>query len=281
MASGELSRVVEGWRGRVLVLSAAVEAALDFADEDDVAGVSVGLARDCRTLTDELDAWLRRPRAEILREGYKVVIAGPPNAGKSTLFNVLVGSEAAIATPIPGTTRDVLTRSVAHDGVPFVFADTAGLRSASEDVVERIGIERALAASNAADLVLWLGPADERPAKAWQLAPQCDRSDRTAVLGPRHSISALTGQGIDALRADLVSTARSAMPAPGEVALGQRQHRLLEECRAAMAEAAQEQDLLLAAEHLRLARHALDRLIGRSGTEDMLDVLFGRFCIGK
>lgn len=281
MASGELSRVVEGWRGRVLALSAAVEAALDFADEDDVPGLPAGLSPDCRELADELETWLRRPRAEILREGYKVVIAGPPNAGKSTLFNALIESEAAIATPIPGTTRDVLTRPVALDGVPFVFADTAGLRTDSEDVVERIGIERALAASDSADLVLWLGAGDERPAGAWQLAPQCDRSDREAVANPRHAVSALTGAGIDALRADLIVTARAAMPAPGEVALGQRQHRLLDECRAAIAEAAQARDLLIAAEHLRLARVALDRLVGRSGTEDMLDALFGRFCIGK
>ena len=281
MASGELSRMVESWRVRVLELSAAVEAALDFYDEDDLAVGPIGLSSDCCTLADELETWLRRPRAEILREGFRVVIAGPPNAGKSTLFNVLVDSEAAIATPIPGTTRDVLTRPVALDGVPFVFADTAGLRTDSQDVVERIGIERALAASEAADLVLWLGPADERAEGAWLLAPQCDRSDRTAVANSRHTISALTGEGIDALRADLIATARAAMPAPGEVALGQRQHRLLDECRAAIADAAQAHDSLLAAEHLRLARVALDRLVGRSGTEDMLDALFGRFCIGK
>ena len=281
MASGELSRVVEGWRVRALELSAAVEAALDFADEDDVAGVSIGLSADCCKLADDLEGWLRRPRAEILREGFRVVIAGPPNAGKSTLFNVLVESEAAIATPIPGTTRDVLTQPVALDGVPFVFADTAGLRTDSHDPVERIGIERALAASDAADLVLWLGSVGERPDGAWQLAPQCDRSDCEAVADPRHAVSALTGEGIDALRADLVATARAAMPAPGQVALGQRQHRLLDECRQALAEAASAHDPLLAAEHLRLARLALDRLVGRSGTEDMLDALFGRFCIGK
>lgn len=281
MASGELSRVVEGWRVWVLTLSAAVEAALDFADEDDVGGLPAGLSPDCRALADELEMWLRRPRAEILREGYKVVIAGPPNVGKSTLFNVLVESEAAIATPIPGTTRDVLTRPVAFDGVPFVFADTAGLRADSQDPVERIGIERALAASDAADLVLWLGSVEERPDGAWQLAPQCDRPDREAVADPRHAISALTGEGIDVLRADLIATARAAMPAPGEIALGQRQHRLLEECRDVIAEAAQAHDPLIAAEHLRLARVALDRLVGRSGTEDMLDALFGRFCIGK
>ena len=281
MASGELSRVVEGWRVRVLGLSAQVEASLDFADEDDVAGLPGMFADDCRALADELAGWLAKPRAELLRDGYRVVIAGPPNAGKSTLFNRLVESDTAIATPIPGTTRDVLTHPVALDGIPFVFADTAGLRIDSSDPVERIGIERALAASDSADLVLWLGPAAGRPHGAWQLAPQCDRSDREAVTDPRHAVSALTGAGIDALRADLVAAARAAMPAPGQVALGRRQHRLLAECRAALAEAALPRDPLLAAEHLRLARLALDRLVGRSGTEDMLDALFGRFCIGK
>ena len=281
MASGELSRVVEDWRVRVLTLSAQVEASLDFADEDDVAGLPVTFGDDCRALAEELSVWLARPRAELLRDGFRVVIAGPPNAGKSTLFNVLVENEAAIATPIPGTTRDVLTHPVALDGIPFVFADTAGLRTDSDDPVERIGIERALAASDAADLVLWLGPADERPDGAWQIAPQRDRRDREEIADPRHAVSALTGEGIDALRADLVATARAAMPAPGQVALGQRQHRLLDECRQALADAAQAHDPLLAAEHLRLARLALDRLVGRSGTEDMLDALFGRFCIGK
>ena len=281
MASGELSGVVEGWRVRVLGLSVQVEASLDFADEDDVACLPEAFADDCRALADELAGWLTRPRAELLRDGFRVVIAGPPNAGKSTLFNRLVESEAAIATSIPGTTRDVLTHPVALDGIPFVFADTAGLRADSNDPVERIGIERALAASDAADLVLWLGAPDERPQGAWQIAPQCDRSDREAVADPRHVVSALTGAGIDALRADLVAAARTAMPAPGQVALSHRQHRLLDECRTALAEAAQPRDPLLAAEHLRLARLALDRLVGRSGTEDMLDALFGRFCIGK
>ena len=281
MASGELSRVVEGWRVRVLALSAQVEASLDFADEDDVAGLPVAFAGDCHRVAEELAVWLERPKAELLRDGFRVVIAGPPNAGKSTLFNCLVESEAAIATPVPGTTRDVLTHPVALDGIPFVFADTAGLRTNSEDPVEQIGIERALAASESADLVLWLGASHERPDGAWQLAPQCDRPDRKQVADPRHVVSALTGEGIDTLRADLIVTARTAMPTPGLVALGQRQHRLLDECREATARAAESPDPLLAAEYLRLARLALDHLVGRSGTEDMLDSLFGRFCIGK
>ena len=281
MASGELSRVVEDWRGRVLDLSAAVEAALDFADEDDVAGLPEDFATRCKALAGDFESWLRRPRAELLREGFRVVIAGPPNAGKSTLFNALVESEAAITTPIPGTTRDVLTRPVALDGIPFVFVDTAGLRTGSVDPVERIGIDRALAASRDADLVLWLGPETGRPQEAWQIAPQCDRMDRPSVDDPRHTVSAVTGEGLNALRADLIATARAAMPAPGEAALGQRQHRLLGECRDAVREASRAHDPLLVAEHLRLARVALDRLVGRSGTEDMLDALFARFCIGK
>ena len=281
MASGELSRVVEDWRGRVLALSAAVEAALDFADEDDVAGLPEDFATRCQALAEDCEAWLRRPRAELLREGFRVVIAGPPNAGKSTLFNALVESEAAITTPIPGTTRDVLTRPVALDGIPFVFADTAGLRTESDDPVERIGIDRALAASRGADLVLWLGPRTGRPQEAWQIAPQCDRLDRPRIDEPRHTVSAVSGEGLNALRVDLIATARAALPAPGEAALGQRQHRLLGECRDAVREASRARDPLLVAEHLRLARVALDRLVGRSGTEDMLDALFARFCIGK
>ena len=281
MASGELSRVVEDWRGRVLGLSASVEAALDFADEDDVASLPDSFANECAALAEDLQAWLRRPRAELLREGFRVVIAGPPNAGKSTLFNVLVESEAAITTPIPGTTRDVLTRPVALEGIPFVFVDTAGLRTGSEDPVERIGIDRALAASRGADLVLWLGPETGRPQEAWQIAPQCDRMDRPSVDDPRHTVSAVTGEGLNALRVDLIATARAALPAPGEAALGQRQHRLLGACRDEVREASRAHDPLLVAEHLRLARVALDRLVGRSGTEDMLDALFARFCIGK
>ena len=281
MASGALSRVVEDWRGRALGLSAEVEAALDFSDEDDVSGLPEDFAKRCQALAKDLELWLVRPRAEVLREGFQVVIAGPPNAGKSTLFNALVESEAAITTPIPGTTRDVLTRPVALDGIPFVFVDTAGLRADSDDLVEQIGIERALAVSRAADLVLWLGPETEGPQGAWQIDPQCDRADREQVAAPRHTLSAVTGEGLDALRADLTATARAAMPAPGEAALGRRQHQLLGECRDAVGEASRGHDPLLVAENLRVARLALDRLVGRSGTEDMLDALFDRFCIGK
>lgn len=281
MAGGMFSREVEDWRERLLLLSAAVEAVLDFADEDDVAALPGDFPARIAALEDELAAWLARPRAELLREGFRVVLAGPPNAGKSTLFNALVESEAAITAPIPGTTRDVLTQSVALAGVPFRFSDTAGLREAGADAIEAIGVERALKALAAADLVLWLGPEGEGPDGAWEIEAQADLPDHVAKVRPRHRVSALTGQGLDALRTDLIATARAALPRPGEAALNARQHRLLGEAGEALASAGHFTDPLLVAESLRLARVAFDTLLGRATTEDMLDALFGRFCIGK
>lgn len=287
MAEGALSRLVADWRDRVLTLSAAVEAALDFAGddeiEDDGAALPDGVAEGCTVLAEELSAWLARPRAEPLREGFRVVLAGPPNAGKSTLFNALVEDEAAITAPEPGTTRDVLVRAVAIGGVPFAFIDTAGLRDEGAGAIEQIGIARARAEAERADLVLWLGPEGEGPQNriVWEIAAQCDRGDCLQKPGARFRLSALTGEGFDAFREALVAHAGSALPKPGEVALNARQHALVAEVVAAALEAGRCIDPLLAAENLRLARLSLDRLIGRAGTEDMLDALFGRFCIGK
>ncbi len=281
MAGGAFSREVEQWREELLGLSAALEAVLDFADEDDVATLPADFALRIRGLGQAIKAWLDRPRAELLKEGFRVVVAGPPNAGKSTLFNTLVEAEAAIATPIAGTTRDVLTRPVAIAGVPFLFADTAGLHDAVDDVVEAIGIERAMEALDRADLVLWLGPEGMGPPGAWEIEAQIDRSHPVAKHHPRHRISAKTGEGIDGLRADLVETATAALPKSGEAALNERQHELLAEVRAALAQAGEHHDPLLVAEALRIARVAFDSLLGRTATEDMLDALFGRFCIGK
>lgn len=281
MAGGDFSREVAGWRERLLMLSASVEAVLDFGDEDDVSDLPADFTARLAGLEQELAAWLARPRAEALREGYRVVLAGPPNAGKSTLFNALVESDAAITAPVAGTTRDVLTHPVALGGVPFRFSDTAGLRDEAGDAIEAIGVERARSALAQADLVLWLGPEGERPDGAWEIEAQADRADHPAKSAPRHRVSAVTGEGMDALRADLIAHARAALPRPGEAALNARQHRLLDEARAALAAADGLSDALLVAESLRLARVAFDALLGRTTTEDMLDALFGRFCIGK
>ncbi len=281
LASGALSRQVGDWRERLLAASAQIEAALDFSDEDDVAVVPAGLAGEIAALAGEIGQWLARPRAEVLREGFRVVLAGPPNAGKSTLFNVLVESEAAIATPIPGTTRDILTRPIALAGVPFTFVDTAGLHESRSDPIEVIGIARARAALSEADLVLWLGSEADGPAGAWEIEAQCDRNGAPHKASPRHRLSAVSGEGLEALRDDLMRAARGAMPKPGEVALNARQHALLFRTHEALMDAKTSGDVLLVAEDLRAARAAFDSLIGRSATEDMLDSLFGRFCIGK
>jgi tRNA modification GTPase len=280
MAGGAFSRQVEDWRTRVLTASAAVEAVLDFGDEDDVSDLPLDFAARLETLAAEVSDWLARPRAETLREGFRVVLAGPPNAGKSTLFNALVEDEAAITAPLAGTTRDVLTRAVAIAGVPFVFADTAGLRDETDDAIEAIGIDRARAALDRADLVLWLGEEGQGPERGWEIAAQIDRAD-SAKRAARHRLSAVTGVGLDALRRDLVETARLAMPRPGDVALNARQHGLLAEAETGLRAALVERDPLLVAECLRRVRVAFDGLVGRATTEDMLDTLFGRFCIGK
>ncbi|MBO9528212.1 MAG: 50S ribosome-binding GTPase, partial [Sphingobium yanoikuyae] len=167
MAGGALSHRVEGWRDHVLLLSAQLEAVLDFDDEGDVSALPATFLREIAILADQIEAALTAPAAEVLREGYRVALAGPPNAGKSTLFNALVEHEAAITAPLAGTTRDVLVRPVALAGIPFSFVDMAGLRESGTDLVEDIGIERAQAEIARADLVLWLGPEGEGPAGAW------------------------------------------------------------------------------------------------------------------
>lgn len=279
-AGGALSRKVEGWRIELLALSASLEASLDFADEGDVAH-STDLAQAVGALHAGVSGALEAPAAETLREGFRVALAGPPNAGKSALFNALVEYEAAIATPIAGTTRDVLERSVALDGVPLSFVDMAGLREGSDDAIEVLGIEKAQGEIARADLVLWLGPVGEGPAGAWEIEAQSDVPGHAAKPAPRHRVSAVTGAGMVELRADLAQTARGALAKPGLAALNRRQRQLLGEAQAALAGAIREADPLLVAEELRRARLAFDRLTGRSTTEEVLDALFSRFCIGK
>jgi tRNA modification GTPase len=281
VAAGALSRRVDDWCTRLLDASAALEAVLDFADEDDVAVLPADFARSVSELASEIAGWLARPRAEALRDGVKVVIAGPPNSGKSSLFNALVGAEAAIATPIAGTTRDVLTRTVAIEGVPFVFVDTAGLRDSSDDPIETIGIDRARAVAAEADIVLWLGSEGDGPSGAWEIEPQIDRPVGPGKQRARVRLSAVSGEGMDRLNQQLTRAARELLPKPGEPALNERHARLLEEAAAMLASASELRDPLLIAEHLRLARVAMDALLGRATTEHMLDALFGRFCIGK
>lgn len=281
-AGGALSRQVDAWRGRLLVLAAEVEGVLDFSDEEDAADLPECFTWNIDALAAELGALLARPRSERLQEGFRVVLSGPPNAGKSTLFNALVESEAAITSPIAGTTRDVIERTVAIEGVPFTFVDTAGLRNAEDaDAIEAIGMDRARGAASRADVVLWLGPEGEGPEAAWEIAAQADRGGFVAKRWARFTVSAATGEGMAELKQALVKAAQAALPKPGDAALNARQHARLAEAAEALEAARYLSDPLLVAEELRRARLAFDRLTGRATTEDMLDTLFGRFCIGK
>jgi tRNA modification GTPase len=210
------------------------------------------------------------------------VIAGPPNAGKSSLLNRLSGRRAAITSAIAGTTRDVIEAPTAIGGTPFVLVDTAGLR-ASEDEVEAIGVELARQTLDRADLILWLGAPDECPVRERSILVQSKADLRTGPADPKVdlSVSAETGEGMEALIALLVARARELLPGESELAIHKRHREALSECLKHLAEARSAPDVLIAAESIRLARGALDRITGRAGVENMLDRLFGTFCIGK
>jgi tRNA modification GTPase len=278
LAGGALSRQVGIWQDRILALAAEVEAVLDFSDEDDVGPGTIDLAPGLAGLESEFSAWIGRPPVERLRDGVRVVIAGPPNAGKSSLFNAVVRREAAIISSSPGTTRDLIEAPVAIGGVPFLLIDTAGIREASDEV-ESIGVARARDSVARADLILWLGEPGDAPTDAIRVHP---KSDIGAPVGAADiSVSSKTGEGLDALTRLLIQHSAALLPGEGEVAINGRHRVAIEEARAALREGGGAIDLLIVAESFRRARGALDRITGKAGVEDMLDALFGRFCIGK
>ena len=276
---GSLSRKFEEWRDRVLHLSAMVEAVLDFGDEDDVETLPPDFFDRIADLEREWREVIDAPQAERLKEGVRVALAGPPNTGKSSLFNALLNEGAAIVSEEAGTTRDAIERPVSFEGIPFVLVDTAGLRSEGAGTVELIGIERAAAEMERADIVLWLGGEGEGIEGCWEIQPKRDLKGE-GKKGPRHSVSSVTGEGIPEMWADLAQSARSLLPKPNSAALNRRQVGALRQAADALPNNS-DADPLIVAEQLRTARHALDRLQGRHSTEDMLDSLFGRFCIGK
>jgi tRNA modification GTPase len=296
----------EAWRRRLIEALALVEARIDFSDEADVPEDLLGPAlHAAQQLRDEIAGVLADGRrGERLRDGLVVAIAGPPNAGKSTLLNRLARREAAIVSPYAGTTRDVIEVHLDLDGYPVTLLDTAGIRDSAEPV-EQEGVRRARARAAAADLVLWVidGSAcglavDEHPianVAIWLVRNKIDQAGASSYAGAAKynsseyefilSISALTGVGMEALTAALSAFAKTYFASTESSLITRARHRqALEETVAALDRALARDhstDEELIAEELRSAATTLGRLTGRVDVEDILDVIFRDFCIGK
>jgi tRNA modification GTPase len=302
---GAFSREIGVLREALIQLRMLVEATLDFPEEEidflQKADAQGQLAR----LKQQLSAVLQRARqGSLLREGIKVVIAGQPNAGKSSLLNALAGAELAIVTPVPGTTRDKVQQTIQIEGVPLHVIDTAGLRESSDEV-ERIGIARAWDEIEGADAVLFLHDltrqshpdyraADDAIARtlAQRLPPRVpvldvwNKADAAPPPAQGLSLSAKTGTGLDVLRRRLLETV-GWQAAPEGLYIARERHlqalrrvqQHLEHAAAHLAAQAQALDLL--AEELRLAQNALNEITGEFSSDDLLGVIFSRFCIGK
>jgi tRNA modification GTPase len=299
---GREKRLYDDWRLSLIRVRAMLEADIDFADEQDVPGSVADVAGvESARLLGEIDAHLGTARAgEIAREGFRVVLAGSPNAGKSTLLNVLAGREAAIVSDIPGTTRDVLPVALNLGGCKVVVEDTAGLRN-TDDAIELIGVERALGAIGAADLVLWLcAPGDNGAMpvgrRVWRVRTKADMrkvSHGDVSVAPRGStgvdfdigISCKTGEGLELLEDALAGAARLAVSPTheGPAVMRARHRALLIEARSALVRFndARLRGVEFAAEELRMASQALGRITGSVDVEDVLDSVFSSFCIGK
>ena len=279
LSEGGLRRQIENWQERLLAVSAAAERAIDY-DEDDEA-VDPRLSRECDALAAELRLWLERPRIERLKDGVRAVVAGSPNSGKSSLINAVAGEERAIVTEIPGTTRDHIEVPLSFAGVPILLTDTAGLRESS-DPIEAIGVSRAERLIEGADILVWVGDSDppEHP-RIVQVQSKADLPGRELASGEAIAVSAKSGQGLPLLIDRVANLAKILLPAEDAIALNRRQAAHLEEAALALQSAAKATEAVLLGEELRIARIAFDRLTGRAGVEDVLDALFGRFCLGK
>jgi len=320
--SGAFSAEVAAVAERIVHLRMLVEATLDFPEEEIDFLERAGARAQLDAIEETLERALTRARqGALLREGLRVVIAGQPNVGKSSLLNALAGAELAIVTPIPGTTRDRVSETIQIEGVPLHVIDTAGLRSDAADEVERIGIGRSWEAIVSADAVLFLhdlgrlGDADTATAdgeiaarlpagvpvlQVYNKADLAGAAERAAAAGlaapvpaadaessaPVLLISARTGQGLDELRHALLGIA-GWQAAPEGLFIArtrhvQALHRTLDHVRAAQQHAAARDTALeLLAEELRLAHRALGEITGQFSSEDLLGEIFGRFCIGK
>lgn len=290
-AQGGQRDLYVSWRRQLLHARAMIEAELDFADEADVPGSVAeretaklaGLREDILSHVGDYRA------AEIVRDGFRVVLVGAPNAGKSSLLNALARREIAIVTEIAGTTRDLVEAGLEIDGMKVIVTDTAGLRETG-DVVERIGVRKAIEAAGHADLVLHLIDSSETmagfDATAWAV-PVLPVATKSDLATPEResfafTVSAVTGDGLFEIRKEIAERARAATSRAAQVIPTRlRQVRLLEATALQIGEALQCVELELRAEHLRLAGATLGKITGASDVEELLGVIFSEFCIGK
>ncbi len=301
---GEFSTMIQVLTGAVIELRTHVEAAIDFPEEDVDFLADKALAQRLTTVRQHFDAVTRSAgQGRLLRDGMTVVLAGAPNAGKSSLLNRLAGYDAAIVTAVPGTTRDVLRERIHVDGMPLHILDTAGLRIAL-DAVEEEGIRRAQLEMSRADRVLFVidGALDPSAQAYRELAGtlpaqvpvtlvynKSDITDAGAVSAPsgvpRIDVSALTGEGLDTLRSHLKSCMGYHTLESGSVSARQRHLEALARARASIEAAAETLQETrageLVAQELRSAQRALDEISGEFTSEDLLGRIFSSFCIGK
>ncbi len=288
---GGLRRRAEGWREGLKTLLAHLEADLEFADEDLPGGIGQKALDGLPALQAELSGALSDDTGLRLRDGLRVALVGPPNAGKSSIVNMLAGRAAAIVSARAGTTRDAIEVAMVLEGVPLTLIDTAGLRAAGDDI-EREGVRRALASAEEADIVIWVDAPDvadeaaDDMARDWRSAADMRLANKSDVARPDDDgalrLSAKTGDGAEALLAALGRLVLQKTGSGESAPVTRARHVAILREVLAHIEAAQQADALeLAAEDLRLAQRALGRMTGTVDVEQLLDVVFADFCIGK
>jgi tRNA modification GTPase len=294
IAGGALGRECEAIRTSLLEAMAAVETQIDFTDVEDASDFTLESVRGAvRAAIERIDrALATADAAQRLREGFTVVIAGPPNVGKSTLMNALAGRDVAIISPIPGTTRDLIEVFLDLRGYPVILVDTAGIRDA-HDPIEQEGVARARRRAESADLMLWLDEGGEgqsppsvgSPTLAVRTKIDLGGADTLAARPTDLAISAKTGAGVDRMLDVIAELAEERMSSREPALLTLERHRRgFQDARQALAlalspEAAAEPELI--AEDLRRAAFAMDRIVGKIGVEDVLGEIFARLCVGK
>lgn len=287
--AGAQRALYEGWRADLLVLRSSIEARLDFSDEGDVGALDLAGERSrLDVLASRIAEHLASYRAaEIVRDGYRVALVGPPNVGKSSLLNALARRDVAIVTDIPGTTRDLVEIHLDLDGQKVIVTDTAGLRDGA-DPVEAIGIERAAKAAGVADLVVTLSDGTDGFLTGYKGQPfgsmirVRSKVDLDAPVGEYDlAVSSRTGYGISPLLSHLAGRALEASAYTGTLPSRQRHADSLRRVRDHLTAARRELEPELIAEELRMASDELGRITGIIGTEELLGAIFSEFCIGK